>query len=121
MRISNLLTVLKVISNLLLIVLAILLGDTFQRLMSINYHAEYTFEVPIGSQMNNLGTVCLVSMLLLIAGWGIFTNIVPEFGRNALTRKKELRTIIFLVVLVLLIGLAIVGNYFGQRIDRWSF
>jgi hypothetical protein len=121
MKISNLLTVLKVISNLFLVVLAILLGDTFQRLMSINYHAEYAFEIPIGSQMSNLGTFCLVTMLLLIAGWGIFTNIVPEFGQNALNRKKELRTIILLVVVVLLIGLAIVGNYFVQRIDRWSF
>lgn len=105
----------------LIIVLAILLGDAFQRLMSISCQAGYTFEVPICSQMSNLGTFLLVSMLLLIASWGIFSSILPRFGKSELARKRELRIIIFLSLLILLIGIAIVGNYFVQRIDRMFF
>nr|MDO8097615.1 hypothetical protein [Candidatus Njordarchaeota archaeon] len=121
MKIDDILTILKIALNLLLVVLAIPLGDTFQRLMSINYHAEYTFEVPIGSQMSNLGTFCLVSMLLLIGGWGILTSLLPESGESALTKKKELRIIISSILVILLIGMAIAGNYFAQRVERWSF
>jgi hypothetical protein len=120
MRISNVSTVLRITGSFLLIALAIPLGDTFQRLMGINGLAEYTFEVPIVSQMSNLGTFCLVSMLLLIAGWGMLTSVLPEPGEGALTRMKELRIIIFLSLIILLAGMAIVGNYFAQRIDRWS-
>jgi len=121
MEIDDILRILKITLNLLLIVLSILLIDTFQRLMDINCHAEYTFEVPICSQMSNLGTFCLVSILLLIVGWGVLTNILPEFGEHAKIKGRELRIIIFLIVLLLVIGMAIVGGYFAQRIDRWSF
>jgi membrane protease YdiL (CAAX protease family) len=118
---GNVLTLLKMALSLLLISLSIPLGITFQRLMSINYHAEYTFEIPIGSQMSNLGAFCLVSTLLLLGGWGILTNILPKIGEGASTRKKELRLIVLSVLIILLIGMAIVGNYFAQRVDRWSF
>jgi hypothetical protein len=121
MRIGSVLTILKVAVNSLVILLALFLGDTFQRLMSINYHAEYTFEIPIGSEMSNIGTFCLVTILLLIAYWGIFTSILPEFKENEVTQVKKLRIIVFLIIIVLLIGIVIVGNYFVQRIDRWSF
>jgi flagellar basal body-associated protein FliL len=119
MRISSVLIILKITLSLLLIALAIPLGDTFQHLMSMNYRAEYTFEVPIGSLMSSLGTFCLVSMLLLVGGWGILANILPEYREDESARMKELRIIILLVLLVLLIGLVIVGAYFAQRIDRW--
>lgn len=121
MKMDNILTILKIAFNLLLIVLALLFIDTFQWLMGINCHAEYTFEVPLCSQMSNLGTFCFVSVLILTASWGLLTNILPEFGKNAKTKMKKWRIIIFLIILVLLIGMAIVGNYFAQRIDRWSF
>jgi len=121
MEINDILRILKITLNLLLIVLAILLIDTFQRLMGINCHAEYTFEVPICSQMSNLGTFCLVSILLLIAGWGLLTNFLPKFGEHAKSRENELRIITFLIIILLVIGMAIVGGYFAQRFDRWSF
>jgi hypothetical protein len=120
MRISNVLIALRITGSLLLIVLAIPLGYTFQRLMNMNGLAEYTFEVPIVSQMSNLGTFCLVSMILLIAGWGILTSVLPKPGEGALTGMKELRIIIFISLIILLVGMAIVGGYFAQRIDRWS-
>jgi len=121
MKINNILTILKVTLNLLLIVLAFLFMDTFQRLMGINCHAEYTFEISVCSQMSNLGTICLTSMLLLIASWGIIVNILPKFEETTKIKVKKVQIIIFLVILLLLIGMALVGNYFMQRIDRWSF
>jgi len=121
MKVRNVLTALKIVLNLLLIVLSIPLGIIFERLMSINYHAEYTFEIPIGTQMGNLGAFSLVSMLLLVGSWGILTNILPEFGEGAFTRKKELRVIVLSIIVILLIGIAISGSYFAQRIERWSF
>ena len=121
MKIDNVLTALKMAFNLLLIALSVPLGVTFQRLMSINYHAEYTFEVPIGSQMNDLGAFCLVSSLLLLGSWGILTNILPKIGEGAFTRRKEVRLIVLLVLMILLIGMAIAGSYFAQKVDRWSF
>jgi hypothetical protein len=119
MKIANVLTILKVILSLLFIALAIPLGDTFQRLMKINYTAEYTVEVPIGSQMSSIGTFCLVSTLLLVGGYGILVNFLPETGESALARRRELRIIISLILLILLIGMAIVGVYFAQKVDRW--
>ena len=121
MEISNILRLLKITFNLLLIVLAILLIDTLQRLMGINCHAEYTFEVIICSQISNLGTFCLVLMLLLIGSWGILINSHPNFGEHAKIDRKQLRIIILLIIIILVIGMAIVGGYFAQRIDRWSF
>jgi len=121
MKIDDILIILKIALNALLIVLAFLFIDTFQCLMGINCHAEYTFEIPVCTQMSNLGTVCLTSVLLLIASWGLVASILPKFGENTKINVKKLRIIIFLVILVLLIGMAIVGNYFAQRIDRWSF
>lgn len=111
----------KIIFNLLLIVLAILLIDTLQRLMGINCSAADTFEIPICSQMSNLATFCLVTMLLLIGGWGIIINILPEFGEHARINAKQTRLIILLIILILMIGMLIAGSYFVQTIDRWSF
>ena len=121
MEMKDILRFLKITFNLLLIVLAILLIDTLQRLMGINCHAEYTFEVTICSQMSNLGTFCLVLMLLLIGSWGVLLNILPSFGESAKISIKQLRIIILLIILILVIGMAIVGGYFAQRIDQWSF
>ena len=121
LRIDDILSALKAAFNLLLIALSVPLGITFQRLMSINFHAEYTFEVPIGSQMSDLGTFCLVSMLLLLGSWGILTNILPESVGGAFTRKRELRVIVLSIIVILLIGIAVSGNYFAQRVERWSF
>jgi heme/copper-type cytochrome/quinol oxidase subunit 2 len=120
MKISEVLTILKTTASMLVIALAIPLGQTAQRLMRINYTAEYTVEIPIGSLMTSIGTFCLVSMLLLIGGWGIIASILPETGETALAEKRQLEIIILVVLLVLLIGMAIVGVYFGQKADRWS-
>jgi len=121
MKINDILTILKIVLNLILIILAFLFIDIFKRLMGINCHAEYTFEIPLCSQMNNLGTFCLVSILLLIASWNIIMIIIPKFGENAMINARKFRIVIFLVILLLLIGMALVGNYFAQRMDRWSF
>lgn len=86
-EISKFLAMLRITLSSLLIALAIPLGETFQRLMAMNYRAEYTFEVPIGTQMSNLGTFCLVTMLLIAAGWGILTSLLPEFGENPTTKS----------------------------------
>ena len=120
MKTSNVLTILKTAGSMLIIVLAIPLGETVQSLMRMNYTAEYSVEIPIGSIMGSIGAFCLVSMLLLIGGWGILANTLPETGENALARKRELEIVILVMLLVLLIGMAIVGVYFGQKADRWS-
>lgn len=122
MRISSILTVLKVTLSLLLIPLAILLGDTVQRILGMIHSARYAFDVSISSVMTNLGTFFLVSILLLIAGWGLLTAILPNPGvGTSPARMKELQTIVLLTLLILLIGVAIIGNYFAQRIYLLSF
>jgi hypothetical protein len=121
LKIDNILTALKTAFNLLLIAISVPLGIIFQRLMSINYHAEYTFEVTIGSQMSDLGAFCLVSLLILLGSWGILSSILPRIGEQVSARKKELRVIVLSIAVILLVGIAIAGNYFLQKADRWIF
>jgi hypothetical protein len=120
-EIDHVLTALKMAFSLLLIALSFPLAVTFQRLMSINYHAEYTFEVLIGSQMSDLGTFCLVSMLLMLGSWGMLSIILTKIGGSASARKRELQVIVLFVLVILLIGIVIAGSYFGQKVDRWIF
>ena len=117
---TDALTLLKITFNVLLIVLAIPLGDSFQQLMNINSQAGYWSNVPITNLMSNLGTFCLVSVLFLIGGWGLFRDTLAEFGVHTVAKFKEAQIIVLLLVLFLLIGMGIVGNYFAQRIDLWS-
>jgi hypothetical protein len=106
--------------SLLLIALTIPLGISFHQLMNINTQAGYWFNAPITDFMNNLGTFCLVSVLLLIGGWGLLTNALATFGVHSFASSKEVKIIIVLLILVLMVVMGIVGNYFVQRIDLWS-
>jgi peptidoglycan/LPS O-acetylase OafA/YrhL len=89
--------------------------------MSTVYHAGYAVDPSIFNLMSTFGTFCLVLMLFLISGWGVFTSILPRLREDQFSSIKELRAIVILVLLILLIGMAIVGNYIVQRVSLSPF
>jgi hypothetical protein len=113
------LDILKITFNAALIVVAILFIRTFQRLLGINCNSEYTVEMPLCHQMTNLCTFCFVTILFLIAGWGFLNVLKPHFGEKISQTATHLRFVIIIIIICLVIGLAITGNYFIHRIDRW--
>jgi len=115
----KILEILKLALNIILIVLAVLFVNTLQQIMGKNCYAEYTIEFNSCNQMRTLGTFCFVSMLLLFASWGLINLILPKFGEDAMKKSKSIRIVFIVILVLLLIGMVIVGNYFLHRIDRW--